>query len=610
MGGMSSLLFLRFNNTNLTGGPGQNESVSRWINRLQKELAEDAAEEKRLLDEAKHVELQVRVAEALRLKDEASAKADVERRTLEEAGRKQEAARQQQALHTPIGRWLMMDANFSDAQATRFCAGLEKLGLSSIQALRVQKETEQEQLALELKMNRFETTMFTNALEALRSKPAATGVSSSTVNAGASFVNLMQLRDGGGMATVFTANQLLDGPDSSSTRPVVLKRSDKDHPASHKRESRILQYLSRPGGVAQAFAIQLIEAYSTPEYNFIAMEQGGQNLLTLVEESKALPLSEQRKTKLSAWGQRVCQDVWSLGMVLYFLATEGSPYFPTPPEKTETAIAQFREETRHALSDTNFRVDLKDVLGKSWRCSLRLALITREDERGTASEVLEGFSRGMLGLVSTVSKTRGMEYIAQKLAVISENQQEVLRRTGTTAGNLDRVLQEQLDLRLRVVAMSTVLEHLAMEEMRMPHTFLEWMKKHATLLQVTVMAIVAAAAVADATVSGGTLGRVATSMSLPFEVGTLDDAYSFLSDAGGEEMDHILDNISDALSPTKGEVGVPTNVRGVKEVTGAEYRSVLHYLDTECQGWDQQMGGMERALSTDACSELSEITHR
>lgn len=136
------------------------------------------------------------------------------------------------------------------------------------------------------------------------------------------------------------------------------------------------------------------------------------------------------------------------------------------------AIALFREETRQALSDTNFRVDLKDVLGTSWRCSMRLALITHEDERGTASEVLEAFSRGVQDMVSTVSKTRGMEYIVQKLAVMSENQQEVLRRTGTIAGNVDRVLQEQLDVRRRVAAMSTVLGHLAMDEMRMPHTFL------------------------------------------------------------------------------------------------------------------------------------------
>ena len=125
------------------------------------------------------------------------------------------------------------------------------------------------------------------------------------------------------------------------------------------------------------------------------------------------------------------------------------------------------------------------------------------------------------------------------------------------------------------------------------------MKKHATLLQVTVMAILAAAAVADTAASGGALGRVAGSLSPPFNVGALDKAYSFLSDVGGEEVGRVLDNISDALDPTKGDVGVPSNVRGVKEVTGAEYRSVLHYLDTECQGWDRQMGGMERALSAD-----------
>eukprot|EP00752_Nemacystus_decipiens_P013632 g12085.t2 len=263
-------------------------------------------------------------------------------------------------------------------------------------------------------------------------------------------------------------------------------------------------------------------------------------------------------------------------------------------------------------------------------------------------------SPNLSDLGSTVSTTRGMEYFNRKLAVISEsqqvisesqqviseNQQEMLRRTGTIDGKVDRILTEQLNLRRRVAAMSTVLEHLAMDEMRMPHTFLvfpeeqtkfprpkqwfadrgrlrfvcthglelvpcgedgtgflvsqpkEWMKKHATLLQVTVMAILATAAVADAAASGGALGRISASLSLPFEVGTLEDAYSFLSDVGGEEMGSILDNISDALDPTKGEVGVATNKRAVKEVTGAEYRSVLNYLD-------RHMGGMERALSAD-----------
>lgn len=117
------------------------------------------------------------------------------------------------------------------------------------------------------------------------------------------------------------------------------------------------------------------------------------------------------------------------------------------------------------------------------------------------------------------------------------------------------------------------------------------MRKHATLLQVTVMVILAAAAVAGTAASGGALGAVTATLNLPFEVDTLDDAYSFLSDAGGEEMDRMLNDISDILDPTKGDGDVPTNVRGVKEVTGAEYRSVLSFLDTKCQGWDRQMGG-------------------
>lgn len=148
--------------------------------------------------------------------------------------------------------------------------------------------------------------MFLEAMQTLRSKPAVYDVSSSTADAGASFGNLMQLRDCGGMATVFTANQVIGGPESTATRPVVLKRSDSAQPAAYQRESRILQYLSRPGGAAAEFVIKLLEAYSTSEYNFIAMEQAGQNLTVRVRESKRLPVTEQ-KTQLALWGQQACQ---------------------------------------------------------------------------------------------------------------------------------------------------------------------------------------------------------------------------------------------------------------------------------------------------------------
>ncbi|CAM9991701.1 unnamed protein product, partial [Ectocarpus sp. 4 AP-2014] len=153
--------------------------------------------------------------------------------------------------------------------------------------------------------------MFMAAMQTLHSKPDVFGVPSSTANAGASFVNLMQLRDRGGMATVFTANQLIGGPESTATRPVVLKRSDKDQPGAYLRESRVLQYLSRPGGAAAGFVVQLLEAYSMAEHNFIAMEQGGQNLTARVEESKRLPPSV-RNTHLALWGQQACQVVVAL----------------------------------------------------------------------------------------------------------------------------------------------------------------------------------------------------------------------------------------------------------------------------------------------------------
>lgn len=127
----------------------------------------------------------------------------------------------------------------------------------------------------------------------------------------------------------------------------------------------------------------------------------------------------------------------------------------------------------------------------------------------------------------------------------------------------------------------------------------KWINKHATLLQVTVMAIVATAAVTGTVASAGALGSVVASLALPFEVVVLEEAYDFLAEAGGEEMERMLGDISDALDPTKPDVGAPTNPKAVHNVTGAEYRSVVDFMDTKCQGWDRQMGGMERTSSQD-----------
>ena len=91
------------------------------------------------------------------------------------------------------------------------------------------------------------------------------------------------------------------------------------------------------------------------------------------------------------------------------------------------------------------------------------------------------------------------------------------------------------------------------------------------------------------------MGPIFASLALPFEIINLDEAYRFLSGAGGE----VLHDISDALDPAKGDVGAPTNLQRVKDVTGSEYRSVLNFLDTKCQGWDRHMGGLERTLSAD-----------
>lgn len=161
--------------------------------------------------------------------------------------------------------------------------------------------------------------MFLKALQAPRSASAA--VRSPAADADASYVNRVQMLDGGGMSTVFNADQIT----GRATRPVVLKRSDGDQQAAFQRESRILQYLSAPGRVIAGFVIQLLETYSTDEHNFIVMEQAGKSLSARVKESRTLSIPE-RRAQLQLWGAQACRVRILLrrdceGM--YFLGTGG-----------------------------------------------------------------------------------------------------------------------------------------------------------------------------------------------------------------------------------------------------------------------------------------------
>lgn len=94
-------------------------------------------------------------------------------------------------------------------------------------------------------------------------------------------------------------------------------------------------------------------------------------------------------------------------------------------ERTDTAIKTYEEQRWRTLSEDNFCVDLKAVADPGWRYSMGLALVARADSRRTADDVLELLSRRPHGLISTVSQTMGTAYVAQKLAEISEDQQDV-----------------------------------------------------------------------------------------------------------------------------------------------------------------------------------------
>lgn len=142
--------------------------------------------------------------------------------------------------------------------------------------------------------------MFLKALQAPRS--GSTAVRSPAADAGASYINRIQMHGGGGISTVFSANQITGGV----TRPVVMKRSDIDQQAAFQRESRILQCLSAPGRVTAGFVIQLLETYSTSEHNFIVMEKAGINLSGRVKESRRLSIPE-RRSQLQTWGVQACQ---------------------------------------------------------------------------------------------------------------------------------------------------------------------------------------------------------------------------------------------------------------------------------------------------------------
>lgn len=148
--------------------------------------------------------------------------------------------------------------------------------------------------------------MFKEAMQSLRSKPGSHDAPWLPSNTGDRFVNRMPFPQCDGMATVYTTDQVIGGPESTATKPVVLKHYDKDHPAAYDRERRILQYLSRRERGATEFAIQMLEAQTMPGYNEIVMERGGANLAVLVRKSSTLSPSA-RTTQLALWGQQACE---------------------------------------------------------------------------------------------------------------------------------------------------------------------------------------------------------------------------------------------------------------------------------------------------------------
>lgn len=160
-------------------------------------------------------------------------------------------------------------------------------------------------------------------------------------------------------------------------------------------------------------------------------------------------------------------------MVLYYLSTSGIPYFQPPEDETEGAVERFRGEAQRRLCQDDFEPQLRNVRGTAFRCALPLALVTSADHRGTAEEVLLAFLRGAQGLVSTVSKTRGVANLVARLGVIAEDhRREHLQSSGGMTGSIDPVLQEQLDVRQQAGAMSTMLGRLVVDGLRMPYLFL------------------------------------------------------------------------------------------------------------------------------------------
>lgn len=77
-------------------------------------------------------------------------------------------AEKRRLLHTQVGRWLKVEAHFDDTQASRFCAKLQELGLSSTHGLKVLDEEDHRQLARDLNMNMWVPLLyFVRALDSL-----------------------------------------------------------------------------------------------------------------------------------------------------------------------------------------------------------------------------------------------------------------------------------------------------------------------------------------------------------------------------------------------------------------------------------------------------------
>ncbi|CAM9445490.1 unnamed protein product [Phaeothamnion confervicola] len=300
------------------------------------------------------------------------------------------------------------------------------------------------------------------------------------------------------------------------------------------------------------------------------------------------------------------QDVWSLGMLLYWLVTDRD-YF----------AGREASDIEKILCSDKLSVDFAKVPAGRWRKALELALTVEPLARGTAGEVRRMLTRESN---SVLTKSRVVNLVeshlekavGKRLELLDAGQRELLVLAQGAAGTMAEIVQGQLNCpKLFLLLEERHKGYLPRpsrwfnNSMRLvfvcahePHVvecgpdglgFLveqpkEWARKYGPVLQTTLLVLTLALKAGLAVSTTGISGLI----PLP-DLELIREAYDFMGDVD------VLTAVEDMAKVLQSDDNnAPSSAPGhaLREVTGDHYRRLMFYMDELHRGWGGQLGGL------------------